>query len=333
MASKRMWMVRAGQGAYLFDDFKDKGIVAIGWDEIGDLSHVSTPEEIKHLVDEKYAADKKGKRNISSGQIKRFRFDFREGDYVVTYSPEKRIYMVGKIIGEYEYNTDLIENYPHIRKVKWLGDVERDKLSVSTKNTLGAISTIFEMSESAKNEILSVLKGNEGPRDSVETAEDELDSIKEDMIEKAHEFIKDKISSLSWEDMEELVAGILRGMGYKTMLPSKGPDRGRDIFASPDGLGLEDPRIVVEVKHRNGSMGAPEIRSFLGGLRSMQGNKGLYVSTGGFTKEAKYEAERADVPLTLIDLDMLAKLVVQYYDNFDEQTKALIPLVKIYWLA
>ena len=73
------------------------------------------------------------------------------------------------------------------------------------------------------------------------------------------------------------------------------------------------------------------MRSFIGGLR--QGNKGLYISTGGFSKDAKYEAERSNIPVTLIDLDMLANLITQYYDNFDEETKNLIPLVKIYWPA
>ena len=47
--------------------------------------------------------------------------------------------------------------------------------------------------------------------------------------------------------MQELVAGILRAMGLKTKISNKGPDRGKDIIASPDGLGLENPRIFVEV--------------------------------------------------------------------------------------
>ena len=43
------------------------------------------------------------------------------------------------------------------------------------------------------------------------------------------------------------------------------------------------------------------MRSFIGGLRA--GDRGLYVSTGGFTKEARYEADRANVPIRLLDLD------------------------------
>jgi restriction system protein len=76
-------------------------------------------------------------------------------------------------------------------------------------------------------------------------------------------------------------------------------------------------------------MGAPEIRSFLGGLRANV--KGVYVSTGGFSKEAKYEADRANNPTTLVDLDMLVGLIIQHYDNFDSETRALVPLKKIYW--
>src|SRR4029079_3922832 len=101
----------------------------------------------------------------------------------------------------------------------------------------------------------------------------------------------------------ELVAGILRAMGYRTTVSEPGPDRGVDVFASPDGLGLQEPRIFVEVKHRTGAMGADVLRSFLRGRRTR--DLCLYVSTGGFTKEARYEADRANVPLTLITLPKL----------------------------
>ena len=65
--------------------------------------------------------------------------------------------------------------------------------------------------------------------------------------------------------LQDLVAGILRAMGYETRVSGPGADRGVDIFASPDGLGLQEPRIFVEVKHRvKSAMGSQEVRSFLG---------------------------------------------------------------------
>ena len=65
-----------------------------------------------------------------------------------------------------------------------------------------------------------------------------------------------KIIELGWEEMQELVAGILRAMGYKTLISQSGADRGKDIEASPDGLMLKEPRILVQVKHRSNQMGS-----------------------------------------------------------------------------
>jgi restriction system protein len=86
----------------------------------------------------------------------------------------------------------------------------------------------------------------------------------------------------------------------------------------------------VEVKHRkNTQIGRQEVTSFLGGLRP--GDRALYISTGGFTKDAHYEADRSNIPLTLIDLDRLAQLVEQQYESFDSDGRGLLPLTKIYW--
>lgn len=329
---KRMWMVRAGEGAFLIDRFKNENRVVIGW-EIGDLSVVHDAAEIKKIVMDKYPEKKAGQIGIAASQISKFRFEFQKGDNVVSYDPQNRIYLVGEIASDYFFDDKFyLENpleYCDNRNVNWIGEVKRDDLSTSTKNTLGAILTIFEINSEAANEIISALKGIKVPEETIETEDEELTILKDEIAAKSHEFIKDKILDLDWEEMQELVAGVLRGMGYKTIVSAKGPDRGRDILASPDGLGLSEPRIVVEVKHRRVQMGSPEIRSFTGGMRP--GDKGLYVSTSGYTKEAKYEAERSNNPVTLVDADMLVNLIIQYYDKFDPEARSLIPLTKLYW--
>ena len=116
------------------------------------------------------------------------------------------------------------------------------------------------MPPNAAAEIQAVLKGAPAP-----VAEDEAEEATVDPLagieERARERIKDLIINLGWKDMQELVAGILRAMGYKTQVSPDGADRGKDIVASPDGFGFEHPRIVVEVKHRKGQMDSQEIRS------------------------------------------------------------------------
>jgi restriction system protein len=328
MNKNQLWMVRAGEGGFLVDDFLTKNITAIGWNETGDLSKVDSLDKLKELVGKNYPGYKNGQIVSSAGQIYRFLNEFKKGDCVLTYDPSERTYSIGEIVSDYQFNDQLTE-YFHTRNIKWVGKVQRDDLSTSAKNTLGATLTIFDIPPKTREELFSLLEGKPAKQITDEIEEESQEIIKDDFIAKSHEFIKDKIVALNWEEMQELVAGILRAMGYKTRISPKGADRGKDIIASPDGLGLENPKILVEVKHRQGAIGSQEIRSFLGGLRAS--DKGLYVSTGGFSKDAKYEAERSNVPLTLVDSDMLVELIIQYYDNFDNESKTLVPLKKIYW--
>jgi restriction system protein len=100
----------------------------------------------------------------------------------------------------------------------------------------------------------------------------------------------------------------------------------RSAKASLVALGLTDPHTIVEVKHREGTMGAQGLRMFIAALRPRR--KGLLVSTDGFTKEARYEADRANNQVSLIDSDELINLIIRYYDNFDAEVRSLLPLGK-----
>ncbi|MEW6058410.1 MAG: restriction endonuclease [Bdellovibrionota bacterium] len=322
-----MWMVRAGEGAYLAQDFLKNNVVAIGWNSVGDLNKIKDLQTLKEKLRNVYPDSSSAQISNFAGQLFRFKSEFKPGQKVITYSPNERLYHVGEIDSDYKYSKDLLE-YHHYRKIKWQNTVSRDSLSAETRNSLGAIATIFRIPDEAAKEILRIR--TEAPVTyPTEKLEETLDTIKEDIEAKANEFIKDAIMKLNWDDFQDYVAGILRGMGYKTLVSVRGADRGKDIIASPDGLGLENPKIVVECKHRNKAIDAPEIRSFIGGLRDT--DRGLYVSTGGFTKEAKYEADRAKVPVSLVDSEMLVLLTVQHYDKFDSDTRALVSLKKIYW--
>lgn len=61
-------------------------------------------------------------------------------------------------------------------------------------------------------------------------------------------------------------------------------------------------------------------------------HKGIYVTTSGFSKEAPYEAERADFAITLINrLRLAGGIVVFQLRGTRPEIKALVPLRKIYW--
>jgi restriction system protein len=332
MLSKTFWMVRAGERGFRFDDFKEKSLVSVGWLGVGEMSTLINRNDFKNRLTKVFPEWSPYEVGNSAGQLFRFAREIKIGDTVITYDTSSRKYLVGRVLSEYEYREGVIEDQSHIRRVQWVGEVSRDSLTVASRNSLGSTLTIFSISPETVKEMISLLEG--GPTSHPALQDDaivseEVSSLFKDQQLMSLEFIKDKVSALKWDEMQDLVAGLLRAMGYKTRISPSGSDRGKDIVASPDGLGFEDPRIVVEVKHRNATMGAPEVRSFLGGRHA--NDKGLYVSTGGFTREARYEAERAAIPLTLMDLDDFVHSLLEHYEKLDVDMQRLIPLRKIYW--
>lgn len=325
------WMIRAGRGGKLIEDF-EAGYISIGWNQIGDLNKFPSVNDIRTAYIACYGNPKPAKTANAVAMLRKFRDEIQKGDTVISYSPERREYLVGEDQGQYQYMPEdkQIGGHSHARTVNWLGSVSRDVLPISTRNSLGSTLTLFSLSEAVLSDILAALHGKPVIQTEPE-AEEDFSETKDQVVSQAHELIKDKILALQPDEMEELAAAILRAMGYKTKVSPRGPDRGVDVIASPDGLGLTQPRIKAEVKHRSGAMGSQAIRSFVGVLRN--GDTGLYVSTGGFSKEARYEAERATFPVTLIDTDDLADLIVAHYDNFDLEGRALLPLIRVYWPA
>lgn len=320
----QLWMVRSN-GGDLVPTFLEKSIVSIGWCSDVDFTGAKK-EDFRRALNQEYPSSLKSVP-IWVGFFDKFVNKMAQNDYVITYDSTLRQYYLGVITGDYVYNPKLSE--PHTRAVNWFEKtISRDSISNSTKNSLGSTLTIFRLSTEQKEEILNLLNQKE-PKIKDETAIiEENKEFSETLYDNAKESLKDSINSLNPDEMEELVKEILNAMGYVARRSKKGADRGVDVFASPDGLGLEEPRIFVEVKHRAGQMGAPEIRKFIGGRKPE--DKCLYVSTGGYTKEALYEAERSNVALTLIDINLLAETITRYYDHFSVEGKMLLPLKKVY---
>jgi len=261
----------------------------------------------------------------------------------MTHDRSKQMYYLGTITSDPKCDPSSIPELPRVRTVEWKFQIPRSVLSSDAKNTLGAILTLFLVKSRVATEINSAaIVLQQGTSDGNLLIPTQLlanpdqinveSTIRAELLEKSEQAIEDRIVQLDWEQVQELVAGLLWAMGYRTTIAARGADRGVDIFASPNGLGLEEPRIFVEVKHRpTPSMGSQDVRSFLGGRST--GDKCLYVSTSGFTREARYEADRSNVAITLLGLVDLRKLLVDYYEKLDEDIKSLIPLKRIYVLA
>ena len=108
---------------------------------------------------------------------------------------------------------------------------------------------------------------------------------------------------------ERLCQRILRESGF-----AKVEVTGRSGDGGIDGSGVLRVNLIsfhvrFQCKRYTGSVGAPEIRDFRGAMVG-RADKGLFVTTGGFTKDAEREAVRDGAPtIDLIDGTALCKLL------------------------
>lgn len=320
-------MIRAGDNNELIPTWKEKGIASIGWPKLGNPKEYLTRDALRKKAEEVYSTEKPGTRMSWANQVWRFSKEIEIGDRVVTYLKERREYLVGTVTGAHFY--DLVGNsdYPNNIRVSWEKSViERDKLSQAAKNSLGSISTVFRIDDWAL-EIEKLLK--EPTHQSDFTSSDEQSDqgiIIEDFVVKSLDMIQDQVDKLDPWQMQNLVGGLLQAMGYNVQVSPKGPDGGIDVLAYKDAFGFEKPIIKVQVKHQKKSSSSPEIQQLLG-AHPMEANC-LFVSTGGFTSNARDVAKQRSV--RLIDLDDLVKLLVEWYDKMPNDKRSLIPLRKIY---
>ncbi|MDH3890045.1 MAG: Mrr restriction system protein [candidate division Zixibacteria bacterium] len=145
--------------------------------------------------------------------------------------------------------------------------------------------------------------------------------------------IKEFIAAKNAYEFQDLVAALLRGMGYYTpFVAPRGKDGGVDILAYRDPFGIESPRIKVQVKHRQDSASVQEIRQLMGILQK-DGDVGIFVSTGGYTSDAKSTATGSHIHVQLIDLDGFINLWTDFYPKLTDEDKSLLPLTSVYLVA
>ena len=157
--------------------------------------------------------------------------------------------------------------------------------------------------------------------------------VLEDAEDRAREEIREFISSMGPYDFQDLVAALLRGMGYVTpFIAPKGPDGGTDVLAYLDPLGAKTPHIRVQVKHRQDKASNSEIASLQGNIHPNR-EIGLFVSSGGFTREAERQMQKGQAHMELIDLDRFIDLWIEHYPKLDDEDRSRLPLRTVSFLA
>jgi len=110
------WIYSPGNNADKWEEFYEKGIMAIGWSDIGDLSSYDSKEAMKQAM--KAKIDPTRSYTMAAHATWQFANEMKPGDIVFV---KKGMYLVigrGVVESDYIYD-DKREEYVNVRKVRW----------------------------------------------------------------------------------------------------------------------------------------------------------------------------------------------------------------------
>lgn len=145
------------------------------------------------------------------------------------------------------------------------------------------------------------------PEERLTSALDEIrTSVADEVLELLHR--------VSPGFFEAIVLDVLHRMGYgarQSDLQRTGGsnDAGIDGVISLDRLGLE--KVYVQAKRWQQVVGRPEIQGFYGALAGVRANKGVFITTSSFSRQAIDFATSIE-RIVLVDGERLAQLMVEH---------------------
>ena len=120
---------------------------------------------------------------------------------------------------------------------------------------------------------------------------------------------------------EQLVVELLLKMGYGGSREEAGEavgaagDEGIDGVINEDRLGLDT--IYLQAKRWEGTVGRPEIQKFVGALHGKRAKKGVFITTGSFSADARDYVKNIEPKVVLIDGRQLAELMIDFNVGVD----------------
>lgn len=167
------------------------------------------------------------------------------------------------------------------------------------------------------------------------TPDEALNHAAQDIREKVYEDILDTILSKTPYEFEKLVVKLLDKMGYGGQVKDAAEvtqatnDGGIDGIIKEDVLGLGKIHIQAKRYARENTVGREEIQKFVGALAVAQSNKGVFITTSGYSKGAVEYANSlyGSTNVVLIDGIKLAEYIYDF--NLGMQTEQVIEIKKL----
>ena len=154
------------------------------------------------------------------------------------------------------------------------------------------------------------------PSPRTATPEDQLASAYQRLRHDLEAELLEQVKSASPAFFERIVIDLLVKMGYGGSRRDAGRAIGRSGDGGIDGIIKEDKLgldvIYVQAKRWEGTVGRPEIQKFAGALQGHRANKGVFITTSSYSREAVEYSRLINTKIILIDGIELTGLMIDH---------------------
>jgi restriction system protein len=339
----RVYLVRAGSVGEDEQYVLDHNLAVIGFREFASIENLKQWEQFSPFVKEQQPELKPRAAGNLAGQLWAFSIGMTEGDIVVLPSKLQSQVALGVVDGPYKYQK-IGDAFRHTRPVKWVRtDVPRTTFHPDLLASFGAFMTVCRVSRNnAEQRIASVMSGKPDPRfivvgtkgDKPPADVEDAAELVPDLAQQAHDQIVAHIQSrFTGHAMTRLVDAVLKANGWVTKVSPPGPDGGVDILAGRGSLGLDEPRLCVQVKSQDSKCDVTVYRGLQGSMQTFKSDQGLLVCWGGFNNPVLAEAKQSHFSVRLWESRDLVDAILQNYEKLPAEIQAELPLKRVWTLV
>lgn len=314
-----LYCVRAEFGTFT-EQFVFGGYISIGWLPNNNLSDIKHKDELYPLYKAEYPKD------ISNvvigqqvGQIARFLFDIKPGDFVITPAKDTDYIFYGIVEENPYYFVKSPEDacpYKHRKKVKWvINPIQRSQFSVPFQNTIRSSLTVFYIAH--KKNFFTTINRPDLISSSEKKAEYDY-----------YTTVLNRILELDATEFEVLITHILSALGFEgSEHKGKVGDGGVDATGELNISGIAKMKIFVQAKRYK--LGARINANTVKALRQNipSNGQGAFITTADYQDGAKKIANEPGFPrIGLINGNQLVDILVEHWEDIPDEFKEKLNL-------
>lgn len=144
--NKKFWLYKAGDNGDKWEDMYAKGLMGIGWKNLGDLSKYSNKKEIEtqlNILYPRHTTDRVNDRKSNWD----FCNEIEIGDIIIVGNGGTKFLGYGEVESDYFYDPNLDESFASFRKVKWIKKGEWNWEKQSDNDGGWAIKTLTNVTQ------------------------------------------------------------------------------------------------------------------------------------------------------------------------------------------